>query len=150
MRKTIKLTHEMLVTGFKKGNYVVLEQVRATKDEKKVIYYRCRCDCGSEKLLTKGSLQSTEGCRKCRWGRFPRISHPSAYPLGYKKYGYTILDRVIKKGPGLKSKKYYKCKCDCGIVKLILRTNFGVARGCKHCRTKRYGLFGKKLKGASK
>ncbi len=141
MNIEIKLTHKMLVPGYRKGRYVVIERVRAMKNGFMLILYRCLCDCGNETHITKNDLQKAKGCAKCRWSREKTADK---YPPGYKKNGYTIVEKVGKKVPG-RTAIYYLCRCDCGVEKVIARSTFERSEGCMACRVNRFeGRLGKK------
>lgn len=140
---TIRLTHEMLVPGFRKDRYVIIERTRAMKGGFILILYRCLCDCGSESLITKNDLQKAKGCAKCRWNRNGEII--DKYPAGYKRNSYTVIERVERREPGSRMAVYYKCRCDCGVEKLVSRSSFERSQGCIACRVKRFeGRLGKK------
>lgn len=115
-------------TGQKIGEWTVMEQVT----EKSPIKYRCKCSCGTERIIPKGDLAR---------GR--------TYHCGCKKYD---LDSPYhdKKIPDLRGQKYrrltpveyvcvdgtrvWRCICDCGNEKYttsaLLRSGGVQSCGC--------------------
>ena len=143
MNTEIRLTHEMLIPGFRKDSYVIMERVRAMKGGFMLILYKCLCDCGVEKLLRKNDLQGSKGCSKCRFARGNPLS--DKYPVGLKKNSYTVLEKIEKRQSRDRMFVYYKCRCDCGIEKVISRSALDRSEGCIECRVKRFeGRLGKK------
>lgn len=144
MNEKIKLTHEMLVPGFRKGRYVIVERVRALREGFMNILYRCLCDCGTEKFLRKTDLESANGCAKCRKTRDMLLN--DKYPVGTIKNNYTVLEKIEKRSPGNRMFMYYKVSCTCGVEKVISRTSLDRSEGCIDCRVKRFeGRLGKKI-----
>lgn len=141
----MRLTHKMLVPGYKKDHYVVIERLRAMKEGFMLTLYRCLCDCGEENLLTKSNLERSKGCAKCKHAR-ARDSRPEPKnPVGYKKDGYTILERVEKRISESRMSLFYRVRCDCGVEKTIARSTFEKSSGCIECRVKRFeGRLGRK------
>ncbi len=69
MNRQVIIPHALLKPGFRKGSYTVLDTVRVKTRTQSALHYLCRCDCGTERFLTKVHLESVEGCVKCRWKR---------------------------------------------------------------------------------
>ncbi len=144
MNTEIRLTHEMLVPGFRKGSYVIVERMRALRDGFMLILYKCLCDCGTEKLLRKNDLQGSKGCAQCRATRGK--PYTDKYPVGCKKDNYTVLEKIEKRDIGDRMFVYYKVSCTCGVEKVISRTALDRSKGCIDCRVKRFeGRLGKKI-----
>lgn len=79
----------------------------------KKTYYLCKCDCGNEKWIRADSVTS-EKQKSC--GCLSKKKQFKHKDLTGSKIGrLTVLEEVNKKD----EKYYYKCKCDCGNIKVI-------------------------------
>jgi hypothetical protein len=116
----VGLPKKIDMTGQRYGKLVVIREGDRTTPSKK-IYWLCKCDCGIEKEIIGDSLRkgtSTScGCNK-------RLD------LTGKKYG--MLD-VLERVSGANSRRtYWRCKCECGVVKNIIGSNLvnGTTKSC--------------------
>ncbi len=138
MKTKTKLDHYYLSSpGYKKDSYTIIKQIRTRKNGRMVIFYECRCDCGSINLLTKNNLEVSKGCAECKGKRCRQPLDSLDESIGYKKYGYTILEIIRKRDLPFRTTIFYKCRCDCGLEKLISRANFQVTKGCRECFIKK-------------
>jgi hypothetical protein len=93
------------IAGKRYGSYLVIERVK--KEGDKNTYFRCRCDCGEEKLICSQHLRygKAKQCRAC---------FENKHNLLGKHFGKLT---VLQDG-GLNNhkhpKKQWLCKCDCG------------------------------------
>ncbi|WP_195264571.1 AP2 domain-containing protein [Clostridium sp. 1001275B_160808_H3] len=79
----------------------------------KKTYYLCKCECGNEKWIRADSVTS-EKQKSC--GCLSKKKQFKHKDLTGNKIGrLTVLEEVNKKV----EKYYYKCKCDCGNIKVI-------------------------------
>ena len=114
------------ITGQKFGAYTVIEYTGVKRK------WLCRCDCGTESLITSGSLRigGQTMCRRCRNAKgFPFED------LSGKKFGrWTVIEFSGRKMCGGKPKILWKCICDCGTIKYIggptLRRGESKSCGC--------------------
>lgn len=112
------------MVGKRFGRLVVLEETR--KNGKK--YYKCRCDCGTEKEIYYRSLLTGDsnscGCLRRELGR-NRINDLTGMVFGK----LTVVGRDESK-PGA----YWWCNCECGNTKSIKGTSLTKkkepTRGC--------------------
>lgn len=79
----------------------------------KKTYYLCKCDCGNEKWIRADSIvsgtQKSCGCLRKK----TEFKHKDL--TGTKIGRLTVLEEIWKKN----NKYYYKCKCECGNIKII-------------------------------
>ena len=96
-------------TGKRFGMLTVLEKTDQKKNGSYL--YRCRCDCGNEKLITARDLHRVKSCG-CQKG--------NSKSLVGKKFGKltVIADTGKKQGTA----KIWLCECDCG-NKVEIRTD---------------------------
>lgn len=112
-------------------------------NDKKGVYWICKCDCGGEKIVLESNL-TRGGTRSC--GCLKRESKIPKPPIGEKREMLTVIDMVYKK----KYKYYYKCICDCGNETLIPKYSFGITKSCgclfyEYINTVHNDLSGKKF-----
>jgi len=100
------------------GRWIVLEEAERRGPGGHRRYWLCRCECGSEREVFHGSLQSgaSQSCG-CR---------PPKDILG-QQFG---LWTVLREDPSFVSKVI--CKCDCGVVRSVLRSTLtsGKSKSC--------------------
>jgi hypothetical protein len=115
------------LTGQQFGRLVAIENVEKPEHLKsKGIYWRCKCSCGNEKIVSADNLKSghTQSCG-C-------ISQEKLDDLTGKKFGrLTVLKRAKNDDSG---NTRWKCRCDCGNEKIIqggcLKNGTQVSCGC--------------------
>lgn len=134
------------LTGLRFGALVVLEQAPPIVSESGHKYraWRCKCDCGNEKIVQQAYLESARHKESCSCGcqtarlKCEKSSRPRAVnnPVG-ERYGRLV---IVEELPRIKSGKnghmlrMMRCKCDCGgekITKYVsLRNNHTRSCGC--------------------
>jgi len=114
------------LTGKKYGKLTVLEFVGK---KKRHYMWRCKCDCGKERIVSSDNLNSgnTKSCGCLRKDKIINLSG--------KRFGYLT---VIKKHHSGKY-VYWLCKCDCGRETVVngssLRNGHTRSCGCGSGRT---------------
>jgi hypothetical protein len=111
------------ITGKRFGNLVVEKKLSSEeRDElyggnkyRKVVIFKCKCDCGKTTHVTRTHLQKGQikscGCMN------KRNNNAKKFKKGRKVNDWTLLDMFIEY-----SKLYYMCECKCGEVKKVLAT----------------------------
>lgn len=96
--------------GERFGKLVIIEQGFY---KNYTLYFKCRCDCGNEKVVSLSHLLSghTTSCNECT--KYDVIGKRFSHLVVLEYLGY--IDPLQPKVP------YYKCKCDCGNIKTINR-----------------------------
>lgn len=117
------------LTGQRYGTLTVLERVG-----NKGSFWKCRCDCGREKIIESRNLRSggTKSCGHC-----------------LKQHDYTgeqfgVLKVLKKTRIDKNGMTYYLCECSCGNQREILGTNLTRGNHDKCTCEKREHLFQKK------
>ena len=90
--------------------------VQALDTTKTKAHYLCKCDCGNEVIVIRGSLLSG-GTKSCGCLHRDRCSSDDSWFINKKFNKLTVMGFAYVK----KHRKYYRCICDCG--------NLTVARG---------------------
>lgn len=85
--------------------------------EKKIPYWRCKCDCGNEKTLSKTNLLKTKNCGCNKDHRKTR-----KVSLIGQRFGRLVVISEENKKNGI----YRICKCDCG--KIVSTKTVGLNR----------------------
>lgn len=109
------------LTGRRFNRYTVLEYVETRHG---AAYYKCRCDCGVEKIVMGTALKSGHtkscGCLKVE----------KKYRVIGKRFGrLTVIEYVGKRN---RNNLLYKCRCDCGKETIVQSSQFisGQTRSC--------------------
>jgi len=103
------------LTGYKFGRLTVLE--RAENDKRGRTRWLCRCECGSEKIITSSRLKNgdTQSC-----GCLKRETPSNFQDLTGHKFGRLV---VIKRAENSKTgQTRWLCRCDCGNEKIVWAT----------------------------
>lgn len=125
--------------GQRFGHLTVIEFVES-KNKKR--WWRCKCDCGNEKITDTGSLRSGNtkscGCMKhiglIRYNQ--EQSDATVIPLGTRFGKLTVIEDVgFKTQVEGHKRRTYKCRCDCGkIIELSgNRLKTGNTKSCGNC-----------------
>ena len=137
------------LAGQRFGSLVVLERSEGSQNGKAL--WRCRCDCGAEKVVAGADLRS--GRTKSCGGGVHKIGMNVENLIGRRFGRLVVLDRGKNSRNG--SVKWV-CKCDCGAIKEIhrsaLKTGATISCGCwqkdnpsyfKHrlSKTRVYGIW---------
>lgn len=104
--KDMSKIHDL--TGKRFGRLVALEWVGS--DLRKHRLWRCKCDCGNEKI-TKTTLLISNQTKSCGCLGKEVLGKSRAKDLTGKKFNRLM---VIKKADRLHNHIAWKCKCDCG------------------------------------
>ena len=107
--------HKSDLVGQRFGNLVVVEE--AGRDKDRGVLWRCRCDCGSETLVSSGRLNRgmTKSCGCLRYaGRNGTVEDAD---LTGRRFGRLVVEEVVKE-PG--RTRTWRCRCDCGEIKLVM------------------------------
>lgn len=115
--------------GHKYGHLTVIE---LTKDKNDRTAWRCKCDCGNEKIvrgsdLRKGKITSCGASCKAKEHFF--------YDLTGQRFGkLTVIERLPNNNKF--NRILWRCICDCGQEKIVnsasLRSNKVRSCGCLH------------------
>ena len=136
-RKNRKIAVERLgkLIGKRFGNLIVEDEYIK---ENKLVYCKCKCDCGNEREVKKRLLINN------------KITHCYNCLLPYeklkeKKYGKLIILNIFR----LNSKIFCECKCDCGNVIKVLKSNLlngkKIDCGCRLKEKKKQVILHKKF-----
>lgn len=137
MRAEKREAGEKDLIGKRFGRLEVLEFVEHDKHHHSV--WRCRCDCGNEKNVSRLSLVKGS-CQSCGCYHKERTIESVRQDIAGEKFGgITALYRIDKKSNG---KCVWVCQCECG---KILESNVARLRGteyplCRACAVKRSGI----------
>lgn len=108
-----KLTQDL--TNCRFGRWTVLEKAST---EKTGVYWKCRCDCGVEKIIRGTSLTSGNS-KSCGCYAVEKLREDRLLNLTGQKFDkLTVLCRVedfVSPVNG-KRRSRWKCKCDCGNI----------------------------------
>src|SRR3990167_3408464 len=124
--------------GKRYGVLTVIEKL-SRFNKSKYLYYKCRCDCGKERIVHSTSLNNyslKKSYKKC--------SCIKGIDETGNKYGNLIVKKRIERD-NLKgrSRYYWECLCSCGKTVVILGHSLR-QKNVKQCRSCSYNLFGKK------
>lgn len=90
-------------------------------------YYKCKCDCGNEKLILKETIR-TRRIRDCGCGEFARTR------LIGKRFGKLLVIDANRNNTTSKKNIMCVCKCDCGNIRIIPASNLNsgkrISCGC--------------------
>lgn len=143
------MAHAKDLTGQKFGRLTVI--VRAEKTKGGPVRWRCTCDCGNEKVVSAGNLQSgnTSSC-----GCALKDIDKSKDLTGQRFGRLTVVERASTDGLVGNEIRFsrWTCVCDCGNKKEVRGTALtqGNTRscGCLHKRIKGTGRYQDFDKGA--
>ena len=116
--------------GKRIGRLVVVEKTeeRYRKGKCCETLWRCKCDCGGEKLVRTGQITREEvtscGCRGTGKERDDSI-------IGEK---IGVLKVISFSHRGKTREQYYNCECQCGSIVKIRREKIKKYKGCDACR----------------
>lgn len=124
------------LTGKRFGKLVVLERSYDLPKKEGTVYWRCKCDCGNEKITTSNHLRSGDiiscGCARRN-------------DLTGKRFGRLL---VVEKAGKMYGNQTYLCKCDCGNIVRCYHSNLtkGASQSCgclqKELASKRFKTHG--------
>jgi hypothetical protein len=114
------------LTGNKYHYLTVLELNHI--NERKEAVWKCRCECGNEKIVTRSNLLFG-GVKSCGCIRHDKL-------IGKKFGSLVVLEKIFIR----KQSVYWKCQCDCG-KQINVRgncLNYGQIKTCGYCKSGRY------------
>lgn len=129
------------LVGEKFGKLTVIEYV-GSKNNKR--WWRCKCDCGNEKIIDTGSLRSGNtkscGCMKniglIKYNQ--EQSDKNAIPIGTRFGKLTVLEKIgyTQQVEGHR-RLTYRCQCDCGNIVEVqgYKLKQGNIKSCGKCLT---------------
>jgi len=114
------------ITGERFGKLIAIEP--AGKDKNGHVLWRCKCDCGAEKLATKSSLIA---------GLIKSCGNHKIKRLEGEKFGrLTAIEEV---GRNKNNDVLWRCKCECGneVIASASTLIVGYVKSCGKHRVKR-------------
>lgn len=137
------------LTGQKFGKLTVIEHYGKIEG-KKGHYWKCLCECGNEKLV-EGSCLRKGNTKSCGCGKYEGFknynlqqSEENKINIGERFGKLTIVEDLgfREHVPG-HSRRWYKCKCDCGNEKEAMGNMLkqGQISSCGKCNFKSRGEF---------
>lgn len=146
------------LTGQKFGMLTVIQKTEnyVSPKGKKYAQWLCRCDCGNL-VIYKSNLLTTNARKSCGCANanYRERTHKRLYDITGQKIGnLEVIERV---GSNKNQKALYKCKCDCGNIKIItagdLKSGRVVSCGCRaksilddlHKSNITHGLYNKRI-----
>jgi hypothetical protein len=106
--------------GQRFGKLVVIESAGS---HNRKTWWKCKCDCGNEKIVDTGSLRSgnTKSCGCMRYDGLKKYnlaqSEANKIPIG-TRFGKLVVIEDIGFKTHVKGHKrrFYRCQCDCGNI----------------------------------
>lgn len=112
------------LAGQRFGRLVAIEAVEGERIHGSLAW-RCRCDCGTEKVLSSDTLRSGK-TQSCGCGA------PQSVDLTGQRFGSLVV--IAAEGQRIRGGLAWLCRCDCGIEKILaanaLRTGHTQSCGC--------------------
>lgn len=107
-------------TGIHYGRLMVVEF--AYQDLNGIAYWKCKCDCGNEKIISGNHLQddSTKSCG---------CLHREIKNLAGQRFGRLLVIKLAYQNR--RGATFWLCRCDCGNKKIIKGNS--LKRGTKSC-----------------
>lgn len=132
------------IRGQKFGKLTVLERVAdsVTKSGKKLVTWKCKCDCGKECIVKSTNLKSGNttscGCvrEKLRHQKRDLIPNKNAQNFIGKRFVFLKVEEEIKpyRDPVGRKIRKFRCKCICGKYRDVridlLRDHVIISCGC--------------------
>ena len=136
------MVHKNLIdlTNCKFGRWTVLERTdppAESKAKRPATYWRCRCECGNEGIVSAGSLRSGSSL-SCGCLKMDRLTIDRDL-VGQRFGRWLVLSRaddVYKYG---RRHKMWHCKCDCGVERDVTENSLvqGKSTSCGCYRKER-------------
>ena len=138
------------LAGQKFGHWTVLE--RDSDVQKKNIYWKCRCDCGTVRSVAGTSLKSGISV-SCGCGRDEKTSVRTmnrVEDMAGQRFGmWTVIGRDFYDEGKSKRGARWICRCDCGKEKSVLgyalRDGRSTSCGCQNSKSKIIDLTGQRF-----
>ena len=127
------------LTGQRFGYLTVIEFAGSWDGQR---HWRCKCDCGNEKIVTTGNLRSGNtkscGCKKSiglvKYNQ--EQSDKGAIPIGTRFGKLVVIEEAgyVQQVEGHK-RRAYKCRCDCGKIVEVQGNSLksGNIKSCGNC-----------------
>ena len=113
-RKTISEKISRDFTGMQFGRLTAVERLPKYKNDQ--TYYKCKCACGNDVIVSGYSLR-TGNTKSCGCYGKQMLVERTAVDLTGKRFGKLV---VLERFPHYQNDEtYYKCQCDCGNQKMI-------------------------------
>ena len=100
----------------------------------KGIYYKCKCECGNEKVIKASSLRSKHPTLTCGCLTGKKIGNTRMLDLTGQRFGRWVVQSFAYESD--KNKAYWNCICDCGIERIVdsssLKLGKSLSCGCLH------------------
>ena len=116
--------------GQKFGKLMVLYRVKPPEHVKnKVVYWKCKCDCGKIHITQANSLKKGQ-CTSCGCNKGPRPENAKVIDETGNQYGLlTVIERA---GSNRTGQALWKCKCKCGNETIVegTRLRYGDTKSC--------------------
>lgn len=127
-------------TGERFGSLVAVQ--RLPKYSKNQTYYKCVCDCGSEKIVLSSNL-TNKHTTSCGCYRKTKRTNELMPHIGTKINSLTITDVYVDK------EARFMVKCDCGEIFPVYANAFlaGTIFACKKCSPPKLGRKRKNIVG---
>ena len=131
----------MDLTGQRFGRLEVLGVYKIIKEHgRKLVYWRCKCDCGVESTVRQASLTSgaTKSCGCLRRETSKAIiegvrQRMRKRDLTGQRFGRLLVLNVCKtENVNGKNRTYWRCKCDCG-MEIVTGGTYLVRGSTKSC-----------------
>lgn len=120
-----------ILTGQKIGRWAIGEEFKKNNR----IYYKCICDCGNTKEVSRQTLLSGSSLSCGCYARENTSKISSKDHTGKKFTKLTAIERLSNYK---NSKTFYECVCDCGNTRIVYSYDLtsGKVTMCKDCREK--------------
>jgi hypothetical protein len=132
------------LSGMKFGRWTVIEF--SNYDENRNLHWKCKCDCGTEKIVRGAEMKSGKS-QSCGCLMREATHEKRFIDLTGKRFGKLIvigIDHINKKAKGGYT-YYWKCKCDCGNEKITigknLKSGYTNSCGCLQINNRRNALL---------
>jgi hypothetical protein len=118
------------ITGKRYGRLtaIKLDHSKKYKDGSTGQWWLCKCDCGSEVVVSKGNLgRCTRSCGCLSKETTKKINKERNEDITGKRFGRLVairLDHVKEQNHG-SPLQYWLCRCDCGNEKVVLKYALG-------------------------
>ena len=117
---------------FKKGDVIGRLTIISSKIRKNSRwYYKCKCECGNEKLIRSDHLRKKETI-SCGCVHIEKVREALMEDLSGQHFGSLTVLSISQEKESNKRGVYWSCKCDCGKIKDICSADLksGHAKSC--------------------
>lgn len=122
------IKQKIIPTNTRFGKLIVLglDTSKLPKERNNKSFYICKCDCGMIKSVMGHSLINKH-TQSCGCLRLDKAIHKAKQNIGRKFGKLVVLEVCIKD-----NRTYYKCQCECGVIKDILVNSIhnGKSKSC--------------------